>query len=293
MTAYIDDDGFPTIRIPRAAVQVESGDITAIVDDIVARTDPPKGYQKFVLNQTVLNSVLGAFEGYIVKMMVDSGWRNGNSDSVDIRDFWADTHTVRQVDKDGVLCIGGVDRKGRKFVEELRRKGWLDSFLSCYDGIDDQEARILFLPESPPADYQILGWWDSNKVKLAQMRVSLSKIRPFKMSEESIFWWLRNRKWSLFSFVGLSAFIIALLVTIVGLALGIIPLPEAADRAIIYALLSGLVGLTWRYPLRPVWRKITAETPIDWGNGTIHDDPKYRDKRLAFYEKAEQEWGIA
>ena len=291
MRAYINDDGLPTIEIPRLVEQPKLVSINTIVDDIVARTEPPKRYQKLVLNQS-LTGVLHAFETYIVKIMVDNGWRNGNSESVTIKDFWADTHTVRYLNQNGVLCIGGCDDKGRKFVAGLKRKDWLDSFLSCYDGIDLSEIsnRFLYLP--PPAEYRILDWWDSNKVKFAQMRVSLSKVRPFEMAEKSLIWWLRNRRWLLLRLTLISLLLVAMLTMAFGLGLGVISLPESADPAIIAGILTSLVVylLVWVYP--PIWRKITAETPIGWDNGTLHDGADEENVSI-FFDRAKQEWGIA
>ena len=292
MRAYINDEGLPTIRVPRLVQEPKIVNITSIVDEIVAHTEPPKRHQKFVLNQTISKDVRGAFEGYIVKMMIDDGWRNGDSEFVEVKDIWVTTHTVRHLDKDGNLCIGGCDGKGRKFVEDLRRKGWLDSFLSCYEGTDHPELRVFFFPARIPPKLRVLDWWDSNKVKLKQGFVALSNSRPFEMSEESISWWLRNRRWLFLHLTLISLLLVAMLTMAFGLGLGVISLPESADPAIIAGILTSLVVylLVWVYP--PIWRKITAETPIDWGNGTIHDGTN-NEKVLAFYDNAKQEWGIA
>ena len=291
MRAYINDDGQPTIEIPRLVEQPKLVSINTIVDDIVARTEPPKRYQKLVLERSLIG-ILHAFEIYIAKMLVEDGWCNGDSEFVDVKDVWSDTHTVRHIDKDGTLCIGGCDGKGRKFVNKLKRNGWIDSFIACYDGADHPEIRVFFLPAGIPPKLKVLDWWDSNKVKFKQGLVALSNSRPFEMAEKSIFWWLRNRLRLLLCLAGLSGLIITMLATLVGLAFGMILLPAAANSTFIFTLLLCLFGGFWQKFWRPLWRKITAETPIGWGNGTIHDgtdDEKFR----AFRKKAEQEWGIA
>ena len=167
MRAYINDDGQPTIEIPRLVEQPKLVSINTIVDDIVARTEPPKRYQKLLLERSLIG-ILHAFEIYIAKMLVADGWCNGDSEFVDVKDVWSDTHTVRHIDKDGTLCIGGCDGKGRKFVNKLKRNGWIDSFIACYDGADHPEIRVFFLPAGIPPKLKVLDWWDSNKVKFKQ-----------------------------------------------------------------------------------------------------------------------------